>query len=312
MQEITLSDLTDDISIIEIVSNNRLDNAWRWLLSEISPRPNSPGNICLFDHKCWRDDTHLDETSEMLAILYIASQLGDHKKIIGMVNGLLCPAVIWQGVSLDNDVQGVIESEKRFRNHLSEHLAFWIRLAVERKNRAANPGNQSIEFSYSKPNIQPEDKGSDGLYVEITPSYRIEMQSVKNNLSDPKPYISSTSFRNKGTAQSKKLLDDFWRLKHKNDGLVRLEQQLDGLIGPLGLSAEEKVKLALVQRGAYNAVIVANDFYANENLFEGYEHVTSDKNKRIATYIGSKNWKMLASKTWKIVKGILSTFGVLP
>ena len=106
------------------------------------------------------------------------------------------------------------------------------------------------------------------------------------------------------------MLDDFWRLKHKSDGLVRLEQQLDSLLAPLGLNTEDKVKVALVQRGAYNAVVVADDKYANEDLFEGYEYVTKDQQKRIATYIGSKNWKMLASKTWKASKSKLSRFGV--
>jgi len=307
-----LPGLNGHISVVEIITASRLEAAWCWLLSEIAPRPSSCGIFCFFDHKCWRDDTHLDETSEMLATLYIASQLGDHKKIIGMANGLSYPSVVWNGFSLDGDIVAVIRNERRFRNHLAEHLSFWIRLAVERKKRMSGSNGQSMEFSCSKPNIQPEDKGPDGLYLEILPSHRIEIQSVKNNLSNPKPYISSTSFRTKGRVKpkSRKLLDDFWRLKHKNDGLVRLEQQLDSLLAPLGLSAEDKVKFALVQRGSYNAVVVADDQYADEGLFEGYKYVTSDEQKRIATYIGSKDWKMLASKTWGATKSKLSRFGV--
>lgn len=307
MKFIELDDIDDD-QISEIIPSSELEMAWNWLLSEVKPRPADIGKYCLFDHKSWRDSTHLVETSQMLAVLYIASEIGNHKSIIEMANGSACPSVIWNGTSLDNDVAAVVKSEDRFRNHLSEHLAFWIRLAVERKKRKST-SNSHVAYSYSKPNIQPEDKGPDGIYLEVEPP-RIEIQSVKNNLTNPKSYISSSSLRNKGIAKSKKLLDDFWRLKHKNDGLVRLEQQLDSLVSPLGLTAQEKVKIALIQRAAYNAVVVANDKFADESLFEGYEHVTVDKTKRIATYIGSTNWKKLAAETWKIVKSKLSKFGV--
>src|SRR4030067_2709734 len=98
MHQMTLPNFESHISIVEILTDSQLEVAWHWLLSEIAPRPSSCGKICFFDHKCWRDDTHLDETSEMLAILYVASQLGDHKKIIGMANGLLCPSVVWNGL----------------------------------------------------------------------------------------------------------------------------------------------------------------------------------------------------------------------
>jgi hypothetical protein len=298
------------VTSTEIITVSQLEAAWCWLLSEVSPRPESYGIFCFFDHKCWKDDTNLEETSEMLSVLYLASQIGNHKEIIGMANGHSYPSVVWNGLSLDSDIVGVIKNERRFRNHLAEHLSFWIRLAVERKKRMSKSNGRSIEFSCSKPNIQPEDKGPDGLYLEVVPSYQIEVQSVKNNLLNPKPYISSTSFRAKGNPKGRKLLDDFWRLKHRNDGLVRLEQQIDGLLGPMDLNTEDKVKFALVQRGAYNAVVVADDQYANEDLFEGYEYVTEDQKKRIATYIGSKNWKLLASKTWWATKSKLSKFGI--
>lgn len=308
--QMILPGLDSYVASIEIITACQLETAWSWLVSEITPRPSSCGTFCFFDHKCWKDDTNLDETSEMLSVLYLASQLGNHKEIISMTNGHPAPPVVWPGILLDSDIVAVIESENRFRNHLAEHLSFWIRLAIERNKRETESDNKSIEFSYSKPNIQPEDKGPDGLYLEFLPSTRIEIQSVKNNLSNPKSYISSPSFRNKGIAQKKKLLDDFWRLKHKNDGLVRLEKQLDSLLGPLALGPEDKVRIGLIQRGAYNAVVVADDQYADETLFEGYEHVTNDKQKRIATYIGAKNWKMLASKTWIAAKMKLSKFGV--
>jgi hypothetical protein len=308
--QMTLPGLDSYVAPTEIITASQLETTWFWLLSEVSPRPSSCGIFCFFDHKCWKDDTNLEETSERLSALYLASQLGNHKEIIGLANGHPASPVIWHALFLDNDIVAVIKSEKRFRNHLAEHLSFWVRLAVERKKREAESDNKSIEFSYSKPNIQPEDKGPDGLYLELIPSTRIEIQSVKNNLSNPKSYISSPSFRNKGIAQKKKLLDDFWRLKHRSDGLVRLEQQLDSLLGPLAFGPEDKVRIGLVQRGAYNAVVVADDQYADETLFEGYEHVTGDEQKRIATYLGAKNWKLLASKTWIATKLKLTRFGV--
>ncbi len=50
---------------------------------------------------------------------------------------------------------------------------------------------------------------------------------------------------------------------------------------------------------------MADEKYAREDVFEGYEHITEDINRRIATYISSDEWKSLAEETRLEVKNRL-------
>jgi hypothetical protein len=298
----------------ELVSGDDLQNCWERLINLIQLRPTAPGNICYFDHKSWGDDSQLavrTQTSEMIGKLYVASQFGDHRSLIDMANGLQAPSIVWVEGNLDRDLRAVISSASRFRNHLSEHLSFWIRLAIEKKLRGIDYRPQKAQFTYSKPNIQPEDKGPDGLYIEVAPTYKIEIQSVKNSIGNPKSLISTSKFRSRGIATPKKLLDDLWLLFHQNDGLRRLEDLLDRTIMPLQADTTQQLRLALIKTSSCNSVVVADTHFAKEELFNGYHHVTPEIAKRIATYIGSTNWRELANGSNTIAKRILRNAGLL-
>ena len=314
MQQLSLT----GINICELVSNHQLQEAWDLLLCKVDVRPQVPGQICYFDNKCWGDDpiqpdfeVSFAQTCTMLGRLYIASQFGDHRSLICMANGQPSPAITWTTGNLDHDIRAVIASADRFRNHLSEHLSFWVRLAIERKQRGTTNHPSQAEFSYSKPNIQPEDKGPDGLYVEIAPDYKLEIQSVKNSINNPKRLISSAQFRSKGIATPKKLLDDFWLLYHQSDGLRRMEDLLDRTMTPLHPNTTQQLRLGLIKTSSCNAIVVADSRYACDDLFQGYDYVTPEIAKRIATYIGAINWRTLAAGTNKVVIRILQDQGIL-
>jgi hypothetical protein len=305
------------INTCELVSSQELQEAWDLLLCKVEIRPLAPGRICYFDNKCWGDDptqpdfaVSLAQTCTMLGRLYIASQFGDHRSLICMTNGQPSPAIIWTIGNLDHDIKAVINSADRFRNHLSEHLSFWVRLATERKQRGKAYHPPQTEFSYSKPNIQPEDKGPDGLYVEVAPDYKLEIQSVKNSIRNPNSLISSAQFRSKGIATPKKLLDDFWLLYHQSDGLRRMEDLLDRTITPLHPNTTQQLRLGLIKTSSCNAVVIADSRYACDDLFQGYDYVTPEIAKRFATYIGAFNWRNLAAETNKVVKCILQDRGM--
>jgi hypothetical protein len=247
----------------------------------------------------------------MLGRLYISSQFGNHRDLIWMAHGRQPQNIILPGGNLDRDIRAVINSAPRFRNHLSEHLSYWIRLAIEKKQRGLNYQADQKIFACSRPNIQPEDKGPDGLYLEVSPEYRVEILSVKNSIGNPRTLIASPNFRNSGRATPKRLLDDFWLLHHQNDGLLRLEDLLDRTLGVLDTTPNQQLRLGLIKAGSWNAVIVADTQYAHENLFQGYEYITPDIARRIATYIGAINWRTLAARTNRVVIRVLESQGLL-
>jgi hypothetical protein len=310
--------LVEEQQIHELLTNRELQEAWDWLLNYVQLRPTNPGVVCYFDNKCWNDDpaspNYQEEyarTYTMLSRLYIASQFGDQRCLIEMANGACAQPIFWVAGYLDRDIRAVIDSVPRFRNHLSEHLSYWIRLAIEKKQRGANYRPNQSEFAYSKPNIQPEDKGPDGLYVEVAPAYKVEVQSVKNSIGNPRNLIASSKFRASGKPTPKKLLDDFWLLRYNSDGLLRLEELLDRVLTPLQPDATQQFRLGLIKTSYCNAVVVGDTQYANEDLFHGYEHVTPEIRTRIATYLGAVNWRALAAETNRSVIQILHINGFL-
>lgn len=307
----------------ELLSRKELHDAWNWLISRIQARPANPGLLCYFDNKCWDDDPARDDYEEhhartclMLGRLYVASQFGDHRSLIGMVHGMPAPEVIWVGRYLDRDSRTVIANVERFRNHLSEHLAFWICLGVENKQRGRAYQPENIEFTYSKPHIQPEDKGPDGLYLEIAPSNRIEIHSVKSSIRNPQSQISSHGFRTLGLANprdpqgSMPLLDELWWLVYYEDGLIRLDKLVDQCLNSLHTDLQQLLRIGLVTTSAINAVVVANSRYSSERLFGGFQYVKPDITKRFATYIGAVNWQVLAAGTYEVVNQILHDRGI--
>jgi hypothetical protein len=306
----------------ELLSRQELQEAWDWLLSRILVRPTNPGLICYFDNKCWDDNPAKPDYEEeyartcmVLGRLYIASQFGNHRSIIGMVHARPAPEIIWVGNDLDRDIRTVIVNEERFRNHLSEHLAFWIRLGVEIKQRGEAYRPNALEFTYSKPHIQPEDKGPDGLYVEIVPSLKVEVQSVKSSINEPQSQISTLQFRTTGIPcprdqPRKPLLDEFWWHINVGDGLIRLDGLVNQCLNSLQTDMQQLIRLGLINAGSLNAVVVADSSHSAERLFSGYHYLSPDIARRIATYIGAANWQLLASGTNAVVKQILRDSGV--
>lgn len=306
------------LQLVELITAHDLQEAWDWLVNYIEIRPTVAGTSCYFDNKCWRDDPNLPEFENefaeicvMLGRLYIGSQFGDSRNLIEMVHGRAAQTVRLLSGNLDHDVSAVVLSVPRFRNHLSEHLSFWIRLAIEKKQRGAAYQPLQMEFAYSRPNIQPEDKGPDGLYIELAPEYRLEIQSVKNSIGNPRSLVASAGFRTKGNPQPRKLLDDFWLLRHRHDGLLRLEVLLDQTLDMLDADTTKQLRLGLIATSSCNAVVVANTQFASEDMFVGYEHVTPEISQRIATFLGAVDWRTLATETNNSVKQILRTGGFL-
>jgi hypothetical protein len=56
--------------------------------------------------------------------------------------------------------------------------------------------------------------------------------------------------------------------------------------------------------------VVADQKYSDVSLFEGYQHINRDVQKRIATYIGATDWQQSAKLTRKHVKQLLKRAGI--
>ena len=295
---------------IVILQKQDILESWKWLIKLMSPRPNRDSGLCVYDQKMWGKNTRCEPLStevsfvQNLASLYLTSQLADIGTILEIARNGKAQDIVVYDTCLDGDVKAVIESEDRFRDALSEHLAFWTRLATEVK------GKYSAEFSISMPNFQPEDKGPDGLFLSIGSPDRVEVYSVKNTIRNPQPLVSSTQFRKNKKPKRYKQLDDFWLNANNGLGIGRLDRLLDQVFRALNVSPKKKIRIGLLSQCAYNAVVVADHKYSSVDLFEGYQHINRDVEKRIATYIGATDWQQVAMLTRKHVKQLLRQAGV--
>lgn len=303
----------------EIVVSNGYEilDAWNWLLKNMSPRPSQVGGLCLYDLKLWRNEPkHKPLEPNMfvackLGCLYLTSELGDMDAITNLANGGKAGDIIVPTGSLDADVRKVIESKRRFRIGLSEHLAFWIRLAT-----AAQLEEGCSRFACSLPHVQPEDKGPDGLFLSTGEVNQVEIQSVKNSIGDPQSLLSTEQFRSKGRTSKtgkSKLLEDFYEYAYKHTGLVRLDRLLSDLCRLLNVRAAQSIRMGLLSNTtcSYNAVVVADHQYARIRLFRGYQYVAQSAEHRIATYIGSTRWNEVAEQTRQFVLKKLRRLGLL-
>ena len=297
MQQLSLFTPNTTTLPITVISGCDLTSSWRRLLADLSCRPPTPQRAFVFDHKSWRQQTGhqpLDLGNlipEMLSSLFIASELGELKSVLDMAKGGSAPDITISCLPLDSDVKDVVSNSKRFRHALSEHLAFWVQLAHVAKSNSSH-------FACSRPNLQPEDKGPDGVFVHLGGKNRVEVQSVKSSTRDPSSLISSSSFRSGKKVDRKKLLDGFWLQAYQNLGLTRLQNALSDACNLLSLSPEDRVRIGLtLDACSYNAVVIADDNYADITLFDGYERITTDATRCIATYIGSTKWTDVAEAT---------------
>jgi hypothetical protein len=198
-----------------VVTARQLADVWNWIVQEISARPTTPQVVCIYDLKLWGRGAVTGPLEPItpfinaLAYLYLASQLGDSRTAVCLVNDGIAGDIVVHDGQLDPDVRAVIENSTRFRNALSEHMAFWVSLATQKKQRARS------RFACSQPNFQPEDKGPDGLTLIYGANPMMEVHSVKNSVNQPTPLISSPQFRRGGRAIKQKQLDDFWLCAHE-------------------------------------------------------------------------------------------------
>ena len=302
--------MTLPTSTVVLISGGDARLAWNWVLQQMSHRPIAPQSLCLYDRKHWKIGSTpgpLCTDSPCLnnwADLFLISQFSDLSTILRMVNLNVFQEVIAYIIPLDPDIKGVIISPSRYRNALSEHLAFWTRLATEAQIR------RSCAFACSLPNFQPEDKGPDGLFMGLGSVNSVEIHSVKNSLRNPAPNISSPGFRKNGIPKRGKQLDDFSRKANENFGLGRLDRLLSQVSDSLGVTSQQDIRMALLLDCGYNAVVVADDAFARIDLFDGYQRVAPDVKRRIATYIGAVDWKEFAEKTRQTVEQKLKRAGV--
>ncbi len=307
---------------ITVVPAETLSAAWQWLVSSVSSRPSRPCGEFIFDHKSWNGGgccgplVPLKNVVCWVGSLYLASQLGDLDTIMQLVRSGVAEPVEWFVAKLDSDTASVVKSRPRFRNHLSEHLSFWVRLATEVRRSWSCAASPTHEFWHTRPNIQPEDKGPDGLFLSLESSEpHVEMLSVKNSTGNPQQEVSYARFRKSGqvdeTLDRRPLLEGFWLSRHREIGLLRLDVELGSLCRQLGLGADKARRAALLIRASYNGVVVADEKYAQESLFAGFRHVHSDPGRCIGTYIGSQQWSVLAERIRRHIITVLEQKGLI-
>lgn len=294
---------------VQLVSPVDLAEAWKWITGVVSLRPGVVQGECIYDPKVWKLGPAPGPLStdasvcEKLATLYLASTFTSVVDLNRMANGGKAP-VVAVTPPLDEQITAVVLKGERLRASLAEHLAFWIRMA-DAANANAGP------FALAQPNLLPEDKGHDGLLMMGGAYPSLEIQSVKNSINDPKGLVSSASFRKSGAAKKKRQLDDFWLLTHRNVGMVRLHRMVSQVADSLGLSGNERMRDSVIADAAYNAVVVANHQHAKPELFDGYQHVVADVQRRIGTYVGAKAWVPFAAAVQGRIETQLKACGVM-
>lgn len=314
MDEIVNSVTKEEIQCISIIDADQFTEAWIWFKAEINFRPTLMDGACyIFDIKRWGNDPPQNLSSDSsvvnnLACLYLGSQLaGDIEDLLHMV----CDSIPYQVCiftnQLDQDIKVVIESEDRFRDALSESLAFWVHLT------SLLQSTDLIEFALSLPNFQPEDKGPDGLSIAFdnTMNPQVEIRSAKNSINDPYYLVASANFRKNGDKpDKKKLIEEFHLISKQGYGFSRLDRLLAGLLHTIKQPANQRIRAGLLgHKMAFNAVVVADDQHARYEMFSCYHRVSDVPEDCIGTYIGSESWKQLAESVRVQVIRILETAG---
>jgi len=309
---------------IEVLSSERVQAAWEWLLENLSPRVGlDDGKCCIYDRKRWGRDSPIElkygdtNTIEQLSVLYLSSWQGDICEIIRLSNLAIVPNIRVFTNRLEEhdrkllaeDVNAIKPRDRyeRFRYSLSEHLSFWVQLA--HLSTLDRPNLHAI----SRPNFYPEDPGPDGmaLILDAGNSALIELRSVKSSVNPPHSIIASKDFRTKSIPQDGKQIDEFYKVVSDNYGLRKREAMVDYICKVINLSVDQGSRVGLLGSATkFNAIVVANDRYARYDSFECFHFVHNDANFCIATYIGSDNWARLADRVHDRVEQILTDAGV--
>lgn len=290
--------------------------AWSWLVQEVSPPPTSPGTWCYFDHKHWGNagpNLPLEPCEPFvsaLGTLYCTSQLCDLRELSDLVTRNSAVNIGLNSQRLDRTLADVINTPTRFRYSLSEHIAYWIHLANLVRS------GQYERFVRSKPNLQPEDKGPDGVTCAFNNSRDttplVQVHSVKSSGRNPRDMLASAGFRRTGQgAQSNKLLEEFWLMAHENEATIRLDNKLEEISSVLQWQAPRQLRNALLGECMFHGTVVADESHASEAQFEGYQYIVSDIARRHAMYVGSSSWHQVAEASRIWVKYILLRAGVI-
>lgn len=316
------SPVDTEIPRIEIISAKEFQEAWDWLYHHISVDMSLIKEHGYYlDHKHWQYPDFIicvdeGENADLyLARLYLIGQLTSVSDYLpDLKNDSIEYSLIYPSSQLDEDVGRVLRSQETaknlnaFRNSLSEILAYWSILATIIKKA----GYQ--DFSIAKPNLQPEDKGPDGLACVICDSYTIvKIVSIKNSITSPKDLVSSAGFRNKKEPDlnEKKILDEFYSFRFRNRGFQRLDDKLNALMQELNKEASNEIRVALLTNdGQFNASVIADEQYAAVDLFEGFNKIANKANRCKGIYIGSKCWKNFADLVQVQAKYILTSKGI--
>jgi len=310
------------ICVIDLLSSVEVHEAWAWIKNHISiEQVLIEDHGYNFDHKHWHYPGHIicvdqcENADLLLARLYLVSQLAPVSDyLISLKNDTRDFILHLYSELLDEDVARVVNAiETRrnlnsFRNSLSEHLAYWAILASIIKS------NEFNDFSVVKPNLQPEDKGPDGLaYIVCDDHAIIKIISVKNSINPPKDLISSAGFRTNDVIEPDctKMLDEFYAFQYQNRGFQRLDEKLNSLSQELHQDTTSQIRHSLLlQQSHFNGAVVANEEHVNTDLFTGYSKISDKPIRCIGIYIGSANWRDFAYKVQKNVKEILSDKGI--
>ena len=311
-----------DVPQIEIVSSQEFQEAWVWFREHISIDQTLIDKHGYFlDHKHWEDTDGLkciDECENAdiyLARLYLASQLAPVTDYLhDLKNHNFTFHLAYPSSQLDEDVARVVNAQETernrnsFRDSLSEILAYWTILASIIKTSGHH------DFSISKPNLQPEDKGPDGVACVVYDDRSvIKIISVKNSIKKPKYLISSSNFRKDSGAALKvdKILDEFHAFQYHNRGFQRLDDQLNTLLQELEQDSASQIRWSLLNKSSqFNASVIANEEHVDNDLFEGFSKISEDPTRCIGVYVGSGNWKNLADGVQIKVKEILTNKGI--
>ena len=314
--------------VVEVLSQDRVQTAWEWLIGNISPRPDLvPDQCCIFDQKRWGRILPMAlryqdaATVNYLAELYIISLLGDISQIRYLSMGHEAQSIRYylprleeqfrNQLSANPDAENPRDRFKRFRHSLSEHLAFWAQLAH------LSELGRLFCYGISYPNFLSEDKGPDGLalFINNQNHVKVELRSVKSSVQNPGSQIASNPFRKRGVVEDEKhfkQLDEFYKVAKEGYGFRKLEAMLDNVANQIGISINQETRAGLLGSATqYNGMVVADDRHSRYRTFSCFYHVHSDPNYCIATYIGSDNWARLADRVHDCVEQMLNASGIL-
>lgn len=305
-----------------IISPEEFREAWDWFLDHISIDQVSVEEYgYLLDHKHWEYPDCIkcidkcDNADIYLARLYLISQLSSVSDYLPDLKAhAITFSLEYYSDQLDADVARVVRAQETtnhlnaFRNSLSEHLGFWAILASIIKIQRFH------DFSILKPNLQPEDKGPDGLACVVFGNLLlIKIISIKNSIKSPQELISSASFRNNSgiDLQGNKILDEFYATQNRIKGFQRLDDKLSILLQELHMDIQKIGRENLFNnQSQFNASIIADEQYANIDLFAGFNKISDRPIQRIGIYIGSEDWKKLAIDVQKKLHEIFESKGI--